>query len=194
MRAGDFSALGVTIYDPATTIASGNSYTGQTFTQEYNEGPGNTASVRRRHQLHPSKAGSVAISTALSVGHPDRQRHPGQRRQPLLSPQGPMLRPAFRNASGGPELRQQQPGHVPLQPVRSVQNSSVGHHWQCFIHVPGHNYIGHWTHTFSPTAFSDVYFGRNYGYTYTGTCSCRRGCGVYIAVEDTRDVSVLYES
>ena len=38
-----------------------------------------------------------------------------------------------------------------------------------FIHVPGHNYIGHWTHTFSPSAFSDVYFGRNYGYTYTGT-------------------------
>ncbi len=38
-----------------------------------------------------------------------------------------------------------------------------------FVHVPGHNYIGHWTHTFSPTAFSDVYFGRNYGYTYTGT-------------------------
>ena len=38
-----------------------------------------------------------------------------------------------------------------------------------FIHVPGHNYIGHWTHTLSPTAFSDVYFARNYGYTYTGT-------------------------
>lgn len=38
-----------------------------------------------------------------------------------------------------------------------------------FVHVPGHNYIGHWTHTFSSTAFSDVYAGRNYGYTYTGT-------------------------
>src|SRR5436305_1905122 len=38
-----------------------------------------------------------------------------------------------------------------------------------FVHVPGHNYIGHWTHTFSPTAFTDVYFGRNYGYTYIGT-------------------------
>ena len=37
------------------------------------------------------------------------------------------------------------------------------------IHVLGHNYVGHWTHTFSPTAFSDVYFGRNYGDTITGT-------------------------
>ncbi len=38
-----------------------------------------------------------------------------------------------------------------------------------FVHVPGHNYIGHWTHTFNSTAFSDVYFGRNWGYTTTGT-------------------------
>jgi hypothetical protein len=38
-----------------------------------------------------------------------------------------------------------------------------------FDHVLGHNYIGHWTHTFSPTAFSDVYFGRNYGYSLIGT-------------------------
>ena len=38
-----------------------------------------------------------------------------------------------------------------------------------FVHVPGHNYIGHWTHEFSPTTFSDVYFGRNYGFTTTGT-------------------------
>ena len=37
------------------------------------------------------------------------------------------------------------------------------------IHVFGHNYIGHWTHTFTPTAFSDVYFGRNFGDTITGT-------------------------
>ena len=36
------------------------------------------------------------------------------------------------------------------------------------IHVYGHNYIGHWTHTFTPTAFSDVYFGRNFGDTITG--------------------------
>lgn len=36
------------------------------------------------------------------------------------------------------------------------------------IHVYGHNYIGHWTHTFTPTTFSDVYFGRNFGDTITG--------------------------
>ncbi len=37
------------------------------------------------------------------------------------------------------------------------------------IHVMGKNYVGHWTHTFSPTTFSDVYFGRNFGFTQVGT-------------------------
>jgi hypothetical protein len=37
------------------------------------------------------------------------------------------------------------------------------------IHVFGHNYVGHWNHSFSPTAILDVYFGRNYGDTITGT-------------------------
>jgi hypothetical protein len=36
------------------------------------------------------------------------------------------------------------------------------------IHVWGHNYVGHWTHTFGPTAIADVYFGRNWGNTLTG--------------------------
>jgi hypothetical protein len=36
------------------------------------------------------------------------------------------------------------------------------------IHVWGHNYTGHWTHTFGPTAIADVYFGRNWGNTLTG--------------------------
>ena len=35
------------------------------------------------------------------------------------------------------------------------------------IHVTGTNYVGHWTHTFSGTAISDVYFGRNHGDTVT---------------------------
>jgi hypothetical protein len=45
MRAGDFSALGIPIYDPATTTydSATNTYSRQTFTQEYNEGPGNTS-------------------------------------------------------------------------------------------------------------------------------------------------------
>jgi hypothetical protein len=37
------------------------------------------------------------------------------------------------------------------------------------IHVWGHNYTGHWTHTFGPTAIADAYFGRNWGNTLTGT-------------------------
>ncbi len=45
MRNGDFSALSTPLYDPATTTydATTNTYSRQTFTQEYNEGPGNTA-------------------------------------------------------------------------------------------------------------------------------------------------------
>jgi len=35
------------------------------------------------------------------------------------------------------------------------------------IHVVGTNYVGHWTHTLSGTAVSDVYFGRNHGDTIT---------------------------
>ena len=35
------------------------------------------------------------------------------------------------------------------------------------IHVTGTNYVGHWTHTFSGSAISDVYFGRNHGDTIT---------------------------
>jgi hypothetical protein len=36
------------------------------------------------------------------------------------------------------------------------------------IHVWGHNYTGHWTHAFGPTAIADAYFGRNWGNTLTG--------------------------
>jgi Carboxypeptidase regulatory-like domain len=38
-----------------------------------------------------------------------------------------------------------------------------------FVDVPGHNFIGHWTHEFNTTTYSDVYFGRNWGFTNTGT-------------------------
>ena len=43
MSSGDFSALGVPIYDPTTTTydSSTGTYSRETFTQEYNEGPGN---------------------------------------------------------------------------------------------------------------------------------------------------------
>ena len=49
MDAGDFSGVTdsngnmIPIYDPATTTLVGGNYTRETFTQEYNEGPGNTA-------------------------------------------------------------------------------------------------------------------------------------------------------
>ena len=62
------------------------------------------------------------------------------------------------------------------------------------IHVFGHNYIGHWTHTFNPTAFSDVYFGRNYGDTITGTGYPSETAAISWAAADPRDVEVLDDS
>ena len=62
------------------------------------------------------------------------------------------------------------------------------------IHVYGHNYVGHWTHTFSPTAFSDVYFGRNFGVHHHRHRVSRGNSGVSWSVADTRDVEVLDDS
>lgn len=45
------------------------------------------------------------------------------------------------------------------------------------IHVWGHNYTGHWTHTFGPTAIADAYFGRNWGNTLTANGFPAEGAG-----------------
>ena len=58
MRAGDFSGCRRNhLTDPSTTThdAETNTYSRQTFTQEYNERPANTSLVQRQHQLHPSQ-------------------------------------------------------------------------------------------------------------------------------------------
>ena len=89
--------------------------------------------------------------------------------QNIFYPPEHRCHPEFGNASGRPELRQQQPAHFRYSQFdcsRHRHRDSIGN---AFVHVPGHNYIGHWTHKFSPTTFSDVYFGRNYGFTTTGT-------------------------
>ena len=173
MDAGDFSNVldsngnMIPIYDPQTTTLVNGGYTRETFTQEYNEGPANTAMCGGHVNCIPASRISPISNLYLPL-IPTGSKTIVNGSESLLPPKH-RCHPVFGNASGRPELRQQQPGLFPLQPVRSVQDIAFGYDWHAFVHVPGHNYIGHWTHEFSSTTFSDVYFGRNYGFTTTGT-------------------------
>jgi hypothetical protein len=169
MRSGDFSALGVALYDPATTTynSATNSYSRQTFTDEYNEGPSNTALCNGHincipqsrinpisaayQQLIPS--GSPTIVNGANLFYPGRStadQHSGTVR-------------VDQNFGNNNQLMFR---YSQFDLYKTNPSGTIG---SAFVHVPGHNYIGHWTHTFGPTAFSDVYLSRNYGYTYTGT-------------------------
>lgn len=168
MRNGDFSALGVSIYDPATTTldAATNTYSRQTFTQEYNEGPGNTALCGGNVNCIP--ASRISPISALF--------------QSLIPHAGALVN-GNNIYSSGPQQTNQDSGTVRGDQNFGNNNQLMFRYSQFdqqvanvtdiigvnAIHLFGHNYIGHWTHTFGPTAFSDVYFGRNYGDTITGT-------------------------
>ncbi len=166
MRAGDFSALGKTIYDPATTTFDGTTYSRQTFTQEYNEGPGNTALCNGHINCIPASrinaisalyetiipnSGTLVNGSNLFVpGRSTKDQDSGTLR-------------VDQNFGNNDQLMFR---YSQFDLFTTNPSGTIG---SAFVHVPGHNYIGHWTHTFSPTTFSDVYFGRNYGYTTTGT-------------------------
>ncbi len=167
MRAGDFSALGVTLYDPATTTFNGTTYSRQTFTQEYNEGPGNTALCGGHVNCIPASRinaisklyESIIPLSSTTTTNGSNLFYPGR---------------STKDQQSGTARVDQNFGNNNQVMFRYSQHdlfntNPSGTIGSAFVHVPGHNYIGHWTHTFSPTAFSDVYFGRNYGYTYTGT-------------------------
>jgi len=168
MRSGDFSALGVPIYDPATTTFDGSTgqYARETFTQEYNEGPGNPSLCNGDVNCIPSNRIS-AISALF---------------QSLIPVSGPTVNGSnlyvtgrsWTNQASGTLRVDQNFGNKDQVMFRYSQFdqygvSPSGTIGTGFDHVIGHNYIGHWTHTFNPTAFSDVYFGRNYGYSLIGT-------------------------
>lgn len=166
MRAGDFSGVGNTLYDPATTTFNGTTYSRQTFTQEYNEGPGNTSLCNGHINCIPTSRFNP-ISTLYESIIPTSG---------TLVNGSNLFVPArsTKDQQSGTLRFDQNFGNNNQVMFRFSQfdlftTSPSGTIGNAFIHVPGHNYIGHWTHTFSPTAFSDVYFGRNYGYTYTGT-------------------------
>ena len=168
MRAGDFSALGIPIYDPATTTydSATNTYSRQTFTQEYNEGPGNTSLCNGDINCIPTSRINAISALYESI-----------------IPQSGALVNGSNVFANGRSTDDQYSGTLRFDQNFGNNNQVMFRYSQfdlfttspsgtigdAFVHVPGHNYIGHWTHTFSPTAFSDVYFGRNYGYSYTGT-------------------------
>lgn len=168
MRSGDFSAVGVPIYDPKTTSfdSTTGEYTRETFTQEYNEGPSNPSLCGGHINCIPSS--DISPVSALF--------------QTIVPQAGPTVNGRNLFVSG------KTTDHQDSGTVRFDQdfgnNDQIMFRYSQFdleiaapsntigiadTHVIGHNYIGHWTHTFNPTAFSDVYFGRNYGYTVVST-------------------------
>ncbi len=179
MDAGDFSGVGATIYDPETTVLSSGNYTRESFTQEYSEP--NPAYCNGDINCIPG-AGSTAAYSA-TPGSPNR-----------ISPISMLFLSIIPTGSstivnGGNLYYPQNTDYTQNSGTLRVDqnfgnNNQVYFRYSqfdlfktspsdtigsAFVHVPGHNYIGHWTHEFSPTTFSDVYFGRNYGFTTTGT-------------------------
>jgi hypothetical protein len=168
MRAGDFSALGVPIYDPATTTldSATGQYTRETFTQEYNEGPGNASLCGGDVNCIPASRFN-GISTLYEGIIPNSGN--------LVNGSNVFVTGrSFTNQHSGTIRVDQNFGNSDQLMFRYSQfdqygQSPSGTIGSGFDSVIGHNYIGHWTHTFSPTTFSDVYFGRNYGYSLIGT-------------------------
>ena len=171
MDAGDFSGLTdasgnmIPIYDPATTTLVNGNYTRQTFTQEYNEPnpaycngainciPSSRFSPISQLYLKLIPTGSANIVNGQNLFVPinsDATQNSGTLR----------VDQNFGN-NNQVYFRYSQFDLYKTAPSGTIGNS--------FVHVPGHNYIGHWTHEFSSSTFSDVYFGRNWGFTTTGT-------------------------
>lgn len=171
MDAGDFSGVTdangkvIPIYDPATTTLVNGNYTRQTFTQEYNEPnpaycngdinciPSSRFSPISKLFLPLIPTGSDTIVNGQNLFYPinsDATQNSGTLR----------VDQNFGN-NNQVYFRYSQFDLYKTSPSGTIGNS--------FVHVPGHNYIGHWTHEFSPSTFSDVYFGRNWGFTTTGT-------------------------
>ena len=123
--------------------------------------------LQRPRQLHPKRPVQPNLQV-VSASDPNRQRDRRQRAEHLLpqntdaSQHSGTIRfdQNFGN-NNQVSFRYSQFDLYKTNPSNTIGNA--------FVHVPGHNYIGHWTHEYSPTTFSDVYFGRNWGFTTTGT-------------------------
>ena len=167
MDGGDFSGIGATVYDPETTTLVGGQYTRESFTDEYNEGPGNPSLCNGHTNCIPSNR--INPISQLYLGIIPTGSDTVVNGQNIFYPQNT----DFSQDSGTVRVDQNFGNsnqvyfrYSQLDLYKTSPSDTIG---SAFVHVPGHNYIGHWTHEFSPTTYSDVYFGRNYGFTTTGT-------------------------
>ncbi len=151
MRNGDFSALGVPIYDPATTTLNP-----ATSTYSRSVFPGSVIPSDRISPISALYQSLIPHAGALVNGNNIFSAGPAQTNQDSGTIRGDQ------NFGNNNQLMFRY-----SQFDQEVANTTnvIGLNT---IHVLGHNYIGHWTHTFNPTSFSDVYFGRNFGDTITG--------------------------
>ena len=171
MDAGDFSGVTnstgsmIPIYDPATTTLVNGNYTRETFTQEYSEPnpaycsgdinciPSSRFNAISKLYLPLIPTGSNTIVNGVNLFYPqdsDATQNSGTLR----------VDQNFGN-NNQVDFRYSQ-----FDLFKTSPSGTIG---DAFVHVPGHNYIGHWTHEYNTTTFSDVYFGRNWGFTTTGT-------------------------
>ncbi|HET7345904.1 MAG TPA: carboxypeptidase regulatory-like domain-containing protein [Acidobacteriaceae bacterium] len=170
MRSGDFSGLVdkngkmIPIYDPATTTLVNGQYTRKTFTEEYNE-PNPAYCDGRINCIPASRINPISALYQTIIPHSSPTTVNGQNVF--------FAAPTDYNQDTGTLRFDQNFGNSNQIMFRYSQfdlqqASPTGVIGLQKVHVYGHNYIGHYTHEFSSTAFTDVYFGRNFGYTITG--------------------------
>jgi hypothetical protein len=157
MDAGDFSALvdsngkQIPIYDPETTTLSGGQYTRKTF-------PGNIIPSSR---ISPISKLFMAVMPTGSTTTTNGENLFYPQNTDFTQNSGTLRVDQNFGSSNQVNFRYSQYDLFKTSPTGTIGSE--------YVHVPGHNYIGHWTHEYSPTTFSDVYFGRNWGFTTTGT-------------------------
>jgi hypothetical protein len=170
MRNGDFSALKdkdgnvIPIYDPATTKLVNGQYTRQTFTEEYNE-PNSSYCGGHINCIPGSRFSPISLLYQSIIPKSDPAIQKGANvfvPIPTPSSQDSGTLRVDQNFGNNNQVYFR---YSQFDLEKATQTGTIGTQ---NIHVYGHNYIGHWTHEFSTTTFSDVYFGRNFGYTVTG--------------------------
>jgi len=208
-REGDFSADANPIYDPATTTynASTQSYSRETFTEEYSEGPGNTALCSGHVNCIPGYGSSAPYSAA--AGAANRLNPISVLYQSIMPTAGAFNSNGTANVYLPERFSEDQYSGTMRVDQNFGNNNQVYFRYSQFdlteanpqgnisiagVHVLGHNYIGHWTHTFSPTAFSDVYFGRNYGYTTTGATNAAWDASSFTSQLKTLGMGSFFET
>ena len=146
MRGGDFSALGVTIYDPRTTTfnAATNTYSRDPFAG--NQIPSGAMSpLALAYQSLIPHAGALLNGNNIYI----------PARSSTNQDSGSVRADQYFGNSDQVMFRYSQYVQDMVTP-----NNVIG---QSTSHIYGHNMAVHETHTFGPTSVLDVYFGRNFG-------------------------------